>query len=140
MKTLNTELKKAFLKDDVVCYLIKSKSFSGNNIPVTQVMDGWFVERDKMNQAEYREESQFSFAGQSDSFADELVQTSYIAYGVPDSNNQVDVYEISPDAKTKTNPDGASPFWKVFARRDPKLRFTIPIIEPEPETEEEEEP
>jgi hypothetical protein len=74
----------------------------------------------------YREQMQFKLASETDELADLLAQTSYIAYGVPNTAKEIDVFAISSEARDRIPPTGTSPFWKLFGVRQPEMRFAIP--------------
>lgn len=56
---------------------------------------------------------------------DEVAQTSFIAYGKPDSTDALEVYGIEPDRRDITGPAGLSPIWTMFATKIANERFTI---------------
>lgn len=120
MNTLNTELTKAFARDGIRCFLLKRAQSSGNFSVVAEVQDGFFSEW-----SNYREATVFSFATTDDTFADSFSQATHIGYGVPDSQNEVEVFVFVADQIDKVVPDGTSPFYKGFARKDGKERFTV---------------
>jgi hypothetical protein len=83
--------------------------------------EAWFV-----NYNSYREQMQFELAINDSNIDDQAAQTSYLGYGVPDTDQEIDVYPIKDGALDKTPPTGSSPTWKLFGIREPKERFTVP--------------
>ena len=74
----------------------------------------------------YREQQQFEIAVNDSTMADDAALTSYVAWGVPDADNKMDLYAINDSARDKVVPTGPSPTWKLFGVREPSERFTIP--------------
>lgn len=119
-------LQQAQIFDDLrtgsqICFLIKREGQTKRFSVVLKLETGWFVSWDK-----FRESMVLRYATESDSFADKLAQSSYVAYGTPDGENQIDVYEISPDKRDKVPPTETSPNWKIFIERDDEERFNLP--------------
>ena len=104
-----------------VCYLIKRSGQTKRFSVVLELTTGWFASWDK-----FREAMALRVATSDASFADKLAQSSFVAYGTPDADDAIDVYEISPDKRDKVPPTETSPCWKVFVTRDDKERFTVP--------------
>lgn len=76
--------------------------------------------------SEYRERSIFMWADNSAEWPDRVAQTTHIAYGVPDENGRLPVFQIGDDQRDRLTPAGANLFWKLFGVRDPAVRFTVP--------------
>jgi hypothetical protein len=104
---------------DAVCYLIKRIGQTKRFSIVLQPLTGWFVSWDK-----FRESMVFRYATADTAFADILAQSSYLAYGLPDGDGAVDIYEISPDKRDKVPPSETNPSWKIFVIRFDEERFT----------------
>ena len=103
-----------------ICFLIKRSGQTKKFTIVRQLTTGWFVSWDK-----FREAFALRVATADTGFADDLAQSSYLAYGVPDTSSQIDLFEIAPDKRDKIPPNETSPAWKVFVERDDKERFTV---------------
>lgn len=104
-----------------VCYLIKRMGQTQRFAVVQLLQTGWFVSWDK-----YREAFALRVATSDVGFADKLAQSSYLAYGIPDGDGFLDVYEISPDKRDKVPPTETNPAWKIFVERFDEERFLIP--------------
>ena len=104
-----------------VCYLIKRDGQTKRFTVVIDLVTGWFVSPDK-----FREAFSLRYATADASFGDKLAQSSWIAYGTPNADGEIDVYEISPDKRDKVPPSETNPSWKVFVQRFDEERFTIP--------------
>lgn len=74
----------------------------------------------------YREQMQFEFATENTTFNDFFAQTSHIGYGVPDMQNEIDIFSIQ--ARDKIPPNGTSPTYKCFGVRADNERFQVPFI------------
>lgn len=98
----------------LACFLLKRTEFSASWSAV-EVTSGFFSEWNN-----YREQTQFSFATTDTDFRDEFAKATHIAYGAA----TLDVFEIQDDAKDKIFPDGTSPFYKAYAVRDGRERYT----------------
>ena len=103
------------------CFLIKRQGQTKRFSIVLELETGWFVSWDK-----FREALALRVATADSSFSDKLAQSSFLAYGTPDADGSLDVYEISPDQRDKVPPTETSPCWRVFVQRDEKERFTVP--------------
>lgn len=101
-----------------VCYLIKREGQTKRFSVVLQLTTGWFVSWDK-----FRESMVLRVATADTSFGDKLAQSSYLAYGQPDGDGAIDIYEISPDKRDKVPPNETNPCWKVFVERFDEERF-----------------
>lgn len=84
---------------------------------VKEVVSGWFASFDK----QYREELKASVATLDAAFADEVAQSSFLAYGTV---SPLDVYKY--EKKDAVAPNATSPSWKIHAEREASERFAIP--------------
>lgn len=98
----------------VECYLLKRGEHS-KEFTATEIDRDFFSSWDR-----YREQTQFSFATTDEDFRDEFAKATHIAYGV----GTLEVFVIEDAQKDKIYPDGTSPFYKAFAVRDYKERYT----------------
>lgn len=112
-------LREIFESEDVRCFLIKSAGNSNYTI-VAELTGGWYQ---RWN--EFRQQTRLACATLDASFADFAAQSSFFAYGVPDAENALDVFEIEDEQRDKVAPNGANPYWKFYGLRKPNERFTI---------------
>lgn len=75
----------------------------------------------------FREQTIFMWADSSDEWANRVAQTSFVGYGEPDTDGQIDVYSISPEQRDRVKPSGSNLIWKLYGVREGSLRFTIPV-------------
>jgi hypothetical protein len=115
-------LREVFFDEASRCFLIKEGENSSSFVAVRELASGWYTEW-----SEYRGMMKFLYATIEAAFANEIAQTSFIAYGTPDDENKLDVYAIDPERRDVVSPSGDEPFWKVYLTRDAKERFTIPV-------------
>lgn len=102
-------------------FILKRDVFSKRFVVVAEIVSGWIAKS-----TDYRNEKEFEIAITNTSFNDLISQGSYLGYGVPDTDNQIDIYQISTEQRDETKEDGFRPTWKNFAVRDGKERFTLP--------------
>lgn len=120
--TLNDSLRAAFLPDDSACFLIKRAEFSGTRWTVVKELTrGWFIEF-----SEYRGQFKLLYATLDADFTDEIAQTSFIAYGAPGADGEIDVFSIDPDKRDIIPPTGTNSQWKIYVDKAPLERFLIP--------------
>lgn len=115
-------LREIFFDEAARCYLIKRGEHTEKLTVVKELIGGWYIEW-----SEYRGMMKFSYATLDASFADEIAQASFVAYGVPDESGTLDVYAIDPERRDVVSPSGDEPFWKAYLSRDAKERFTVPV-------------
>jgi isocitrate/isopropylmalate dehydrogenase len=97
-------------------FLLKRAEHSEKFAIVREVTSGWFASFDK----QFRDELKVSVATLDAAFADEIAQSSFLAYG---TTSPLDVYQFGK--KDAVGPNATSPSWKVFATRVEAERFTI---------------
>lgn len=105
-----------------VCYLIKHASNSKKFEVVRKLETGWFVSWDK-----FREALTLRAATADAAFTDDQAQSSFIAYGAPDGDGDIDVYFMPTDKRDRVPPTETSPAWKFYIERDETQRFRIPV-------------
>ena len=86
---------------------------------IIEITSGWFVAYNK-----YREQTGFQFATTEASFADYFAAHSHVGYGVPNSDDEIDVFEIKEE-RDKIPPTSSQPSWKCFGVRAGSERFLI---------------
>lgn len=99
-------------------FLLKRAEHSEKFAVVKEVTGGWFASFDK----QFRDELKVSVATLDAAFADEIAQSSFLAYGTA---SPLDVYQYGK--KDATAPNATSPSWKIYGTRDEKERFTIAL-------------
>jgi hypothetical protein len=114
-------LRKALLPVNSRLFLLKRTTDKSKLISLGEIDSAWYS---KFNT--FRGQMLISIGTLDDSFADLIAQASFIGYGVPNADLEIDVYSIEPDRRDVVPPDGGSPFWKIFVTRDAKERFIIP--------------
>lgn len=120
MSELNSALTSAFLPTGSRCFLLKRSLNSGKFTIVSELVSGWFLEF-----SEYRGQFKLLMATSDNSFADLISQTSFIGYGVPDLDSQIEVFQIMEANRDIIPPVGTNPNWKVYCEKLPNERFTI---------------
>lgn len=116
----NDALRAALGRDGERMFLLKREGQTKRFTPIAEVTAGWQV---KFN--EFRGQMVFRVATTDATFADDIAQASYIGYGVPDGSSQIEVFSIDPDRRDVVAPAGSSVYWKVYAAKEPKERFTV---------------
>lgn len=101
---------------------IETKGFS----EIVELTEGFTFEYDG-----YRQLMVLEYATLDPDFDDQIARCSYIAAGVPDGDDQVDIYEIDPSRRDVVPPTTDDPSWKIFLLRIPHERYEIPPSAPE---------
>jgi hypothetical protein len=114
-------LREEFLDGNARLFLLKRAKNSENFAVIAEVAAGWYV---RWN--EYRQQLRIAVAAVEAEFADYAAQSSFVAYGVPDADSQIDVYQTDDDRRDKVPPEGGSPYWKFYVLRVKEERFTVP--------------
>lgn len=119
---VNDTLRDVFARDGMVCYLLQRRQHSGRLEKVREVTRGWFLE---YGNRDLREDVFLDCADVDEDFSDDWAKATHVAIGVPDCDNQIFVYEMTPEQKDGTQPDGASPTYKAFLTRVENERFKV---------------
>lgn len=114
------KIRKRAFDANIRFFLLKRLNNSGKFVSVGEVFSGWYVEFN-----EYRGQMVFEIATNEVGFVDTISQTSYVGYGVPDADNDLEVFSIDPDRRDVIPPNGDSPFWKVYGTKVPLERFKV---------------
>jgi hypothetical protein len=125
---VNDALRRVFQRDDAVLVLLRRDQYTGNFEKVREVVSGYFVEYGigRSASAEVLREDIFIDVAEMDvDFQDDWAQSTHVAYGIPDCNNEVHVYEFSAEQKDGTDPDGLAPTYKAFLTRIQNLRHKV---------------
>lgn len=115
------DMREDLLPENSRLFFLKRGQDKGSLIVVREITFGWFIEFDK-----FRGQMLIYLALFDANFTDDLTQTSFIGYGVPNVLNELDVFDINPDRRDVVPPTPAEPVWKVFVTRAPQERFVIP--------------
>ncbi len=105
--------------DGARIFLLKRAPDKSSFAVITEEASGWFVGYNK-----FREQMSFSFATTDANFADYFAAHSHVGYGKPNSENEIDVFEIGE--RDKIPPGTAQPSWKCFGTRNGGERFELP--------------
>lgn len=112
------------LREDVMpgvrFFLLKREGQTKRLAEIVEITSGGWV---RWN--EIREQMQFVIADNSEIIKDFVAQTTFTGYGVPNTDDEVDVFVISDDQRDRIAPTATSPFWKLFGTREPSERFTL---------------
>lgn len=121
--SLHDSLRAAFLPTGSRLFLLKAAANSGVRWAVVkELTGGWFIEF-----SEYRGQFKLLYATlHTAAFADEIAQTTFIAYGAPDQQQELEVFSIDPERRDIIPPTGTNPLWKVYVDKEPTKRFQIP--------------
>lgn len=121
MATLNNALRQAFLPTGSRLFLLSQAADSGLKWTViAELTSGWIVEF-----SEYRQQFKLLYAATDSGFADLIVKTSFIAYGVPDADSALEVFSIDPERRDIIPPTGTNAQWKVYVDKVPAKRFLV---------------
>jgi len=106
------------------CFLLKRGVETKDFAVVKELTTGW-----KLRFSEFRGQPVLDYADTGTGFADEIAQASFIACGVPDGDDKIDVFSIDPERRDVVPPTVTNIFWKVYMVRMPEERFEIPAEE-----------
>lgn len=123
MAIKNDALRDAFYIDGTRLFLLKKEGQTQRFTLVAEITTGWYC---KWN--EFRERMTFRLASTSSGLADQIAQTSYIGYGVPNASEQVDVFSISFEQRDRVPPNASSVYWKLYGVRQKELRYTVSTL------------
>lgn len=76
--------------------------------------------------SEYRQASVFMWAS-NDDWLDRVSAVSHIGFGVPDTDERIDIYEVIPESRDWIAPNAANLVWKLYGQKVRHERFTIPV-------------
>lgn len=100
-------------------FLLKRSGETIKFTVITELTSGFWAKW-----SEYRGQMRFRYAGTAD-VNDEFATATHLGYGVA-VDGQLEVYEIDPESRDFSPPDGASPFRSYYAVKVRNERFTIP--------------
>lgn len=104
-----------------VCFLLEHAPNSKKLQVVRKLETGWFVSWDK-----FRESMTLRIATADASFADDQANSSFIGYGTPDADGDIEIYKMPEDKRDKVPPTETNPSWKFYIEQDESERFTVP--------------
>lgn len=120
----NDALRGAFSRDGIRCFLLKKSGQTQKYIAVTELTSGYRIKFND-NRAE---SGLFRHATRTAGFRDLWAETHAVAYGVPNDDDEIEVYSFVPNEKDSIDPDGSSVYWSGRIVREPTERYTIPAI------------
>lgn len=120
MTTLNDALRLAFLPNGSRCFLLKRGKDSGKKFESFELVSGWMVEF-----SEFRTQFKLLYSTNDAAFNDEIYTSSFIAYGVPDADGEIEMFSINPDKRDIIPPTGTNSQWKVYVDKSPGERFKV---------------
>ena len=103
------------------CFLLKYAEHSGRFTVITELTDSFWI-----RYSSYRGQFVFQYATNDETFNDDFAQTTHIAIGVPDSDDQLEVFALDPERKDVLKPSASNLIWKAFVDKEANKRFTIP--------------
>lgn len=112
-------LRETFCDENIRCFLLK-RNDAGTLEKIIELTAGWYF---RWN--EYRQQMRLAVATLDAGFTDAAAQTTLFGIGVPDADNQIDVYQTDDDRRDRVSPNGANPYWKFYVLRVKEERFTI---------------
>ena len=125
---VNDALRRVFQRDRAVCYLLRRDQYTGGFDQLKELTSAYFVEYGLSRSASaevLREDIFLDCTDTDDDFLDAWANSSHVAYGVPDAQNEVYIYEMSPDQKDQTTADGLAPTYKAFCTRLANERYKV---------------
>lgn len=119
---VNDVLRQTFGRAGAVCYLLRHSEYSGRWQIVRELTAGYLIE---YGSNELREDIYLSCAKIDEDFDNQWATATHLAYGVPDCDNEIFVYEFTEDQKDHTQPDALAPTYKAFLSRVQNERFEV---------------
>lgn len=101
-------------------FLLKHKPSSGRYETGEEIAEHWHVEF-----LENSGEVKFSFAMLDENFPHIITAASFIAFGVPDADGDLEVFEIDPEKRDIAAPNGSNPCWTLIATKNKKERYNV---------------
>jgi len=109
----NDALRDAFALDGIRCFLLKRSENSSAFTEIDELTAGYRVK-----------DGVFTWADtEIDDVRDDWAATTHIAYGVPDDDDEIEVYGL--DEKTTVDPDGSDVYWRANLIRLENERFEV---------------
>ncbi len=108
-----------FAPSGVRLFLLRRAGETSQFTAIREVTSGYWV-----RWSDFRGQMQFRYAGTTD-VDDDFAIATHLAYGVPNGNDEIEVFEIDAESRDMVSPDGASPFRKYYANKLRHERYTI---------------
>ena len=102
------------------CFLLKRGKETSQFVVIVELIKGWKVVYDN-----FRDQMTLIYADVAKTFGDQVAQASWIAFGVPNDDDKIDVYTISQDRRDVVPPVANDANWKLHMTYSPRDRFTI---------------
>jgi hypothetical protein len=118
MVVKNDSLRNAFARNKTRCFLLKRGTQRQIFVELLELKAGYVVKHGQRRNAIYLSHIT------ENNMSDIWTESSFIAYGIPDSDNEMVVYEIQP-RKEKVLPDVRSHEWKVLAIKVENERYSL---------------
>lgn len=99
-------------------FLLKHRPSSGRLTDVFEIEEHWHVEF-----LETAGALKISIATLDALFGDTITQSSFVAFGAPDADGDLEVFEIDPDGRDIAAPSGASPCWTIICSKIKSERY-----------------
>jgi hypothetical protein len=122
MVRVNSALAPVLLPEGSRCFLLKrGENTSVFSLVGSELTEGWFIDFD-----ENRSESGlFSYATTDEDFRDDWAQVTHVAYGVPDDDDEIEIYAFAENEKDTIDPTGTSPFFSGRIVKEANERYEI---------------
>lgn len=104
----------------VRCFLLKRTGNSGSFTLIAELVNSRWARF-----SEYRGQYQFQYATNDESFKDKFAQMTHIAFGVPDADNQIEVFVKDPTQNDVISPVGSNLIWKAYVSKVETERYTV---------------
>lgn len=105
--------------ENIRCFLLK-RNDAGNLERIVEIEAGWYF---RWN--EFRQQMRLAVATLDENFADLAAQATLFGVGVPDSDDQIEVYATDDDRRDRVPPNGANPYWKFYLLRVDNDRYAV---------------
>jgi hypothetical protein len=126
---VNDALRRVFQRDNTVLYLLRRDQYTGGFDQLKELTGGYVVEYGISARGyisgDLREDIFVDCTDTDDDFLDAWISSSHVAFGVPDAQNEVYIYEMTPDQKDQTTADGLAPTYKAFCTRLANERYKV---------------
>jgi hypothetical protein len=117
--TVNDSLTSVFGRDNAKCFLLKRDSKQQTFTSLSELTSGYFIEYGQV-----RDDITLNYSTTTDE-GNTWAETTHIAFGVPDGNSEIYLYEIVNDQKDGITPNFLSSEFRAFASRVIKERYAV---------------
>ena len=122
--SVNDALTSVFGRDNAKCFLLKRDSKSQNFTQLTELTSGYFIDYGQV-----RDDIILNLSTTSDE-GNTWAEMTHIAFGVPDGNSEIYLYEIVNDQKDGITPNFLSSEFRAFASRVIRERYAVTTSAP----------